>query len=207
MNTQPLHTFTHQDYLEWEALKEYKSEYYAGEVFAQAGASSKHVTLTLNIGTMIHSHLKGKPCRAYIADMKLHISEVDAFFYPDIMVTCDKRDRDTDMYKKYPSIIAEVLSESTAEYDRTFKFACYQKIDTLRDYLLINQDVYSVEHYHLNDRGEWVRVVYTLNDIFHLDCIDLKVVVSDIYADVDGVVTMEEKFRKSGIQVDNVSLG
>jgi len=190
------HTFSPQDYLEWEANQDYKSEYYAGETFAQAGASSKHVTLTLNLGTMLNMHLKGKPCRAYIADMKLRVSEVDAFFYPDVMVTCDQRDRDTDMYKQYPVMIAEILSEGTAEYDRTFKFACYQKIPALRDYLLISQDVYSVEHFHLNDSGEWVRRVNTFTDLFRLDSINLDVAVSDLYADVDGVVTLEEKFRR-----------
>lgn len=196
MNALIQHTFSPQDYLEWEALQDYKSEYYAGEVFAQAGASSKHVTLTLNFGSMLNAHLKGKPCRSYVADMKLRVSEVDAFFYPDVMVSCDPRDRDTDMFKQYPVLIAEILSESTAEYDRTFKFACYQKIATLRDYLLISQDVYSVEHFHLNDSGEWVRTVNTFKDLFRLGCINLDVAVSDIYADVDGVVTLEEKFRK-----------
>lgn len=199
MNTQPHHILTHQEYLEWEVHQECKSEYFAGETFAQAGASSKHVTLTLNLGSMLHMHLKGKTCRAYIADMKLHVAEVDAFFYPDVMVTCDARDRDTDMYKQYPVLIAEVLSESTAEYDRTFKFACYQKIPALRDYLLISQDVYSVEHFHLNDSSEWVRTVHGLEDVFHLGCIDLNVSVTDMYADVDGVVTLEEKFRKAGL--------
>ena len=196
MNILPRHTLTHQEYLEWEALQEYKSEYHSGEIFAQAGASSKHTELAGNLFALAHAHLKGNPCRAYISDMKLRVSEVDAYFYPDVMVTCDARDRDTDMYKQHPVLIAEVLSESTAEYDRTFKFACYQKISTLRDYLLISQDVYSVEHLHLNDRGEWVRTVYTQNDSFRLGCINLDVAVSDMYADVDGVVSMEEKFRK-----------
>ena len=196
MNTLAKHTLTNQEYLEWEALQEYKSEYYAGEVFAQAGASSKHVTLTLNVGSAIHAHLKGKPCRAYIADMKLHVSEVDAYFYPDVMVTCDQRDRDTDMFKQYPVMIAEVLSESTAEYDRTFKFACYQKISTLRDYLLISQDYFLIEHFHFNDNSEWVRTVHVKDDLFNLGSIGLDISVADIYADVDGVVTLEEKFRK-----------
>ena len=196
MNTLTLHTQSHQEYLEWEALQEYKSEYYAGEVFAQAGASLKHTELAGNLFALVHARLKGKPNRAYIADMKLRVSEVDAFFYPDVMVTCDARDRDTDMYKQYPVLIAEVLSDSTVEYDRTFKFAGYQKISTLRDYLLISQDVYSVEHFHLNNSGEWVRTVHAFNDMFRLDCIDLDVAVSDVYADVDGVVTLEEKFRK-----------
>jgi Uma2 family endonuclease len=196
MTALPRHTLTGLEYLEWEVLQEYKSEFYAGEIFAQAGASSAHVTVTLNIGTMFHVHLKGKPCRSYVADMKLRVSEVDAFFYPDVMVTCDVRDRETDMYKQYPVLVAEVLSESTAEYDRTFKFACYQKIATLRDYLLISQDVYSVEHFHLNDIGEWVRTIYSKDDRFRLGCVDLDIAVSDVYADVDGVLTMEEKFRR-----------
>ncbi len=196
MNALIQHTFSPQDYLEWEDLQDHKSEYFAGEVFAQAGASSKHTEIAGNLFAFAHAHLKGKPCRAYIADMKLRVSEVDAFFYPDVMVTCDLRDRDTDMYKQYPVLIAEILSESTAEYDRTFKFTCYQKITTLRDYLLISQDVYSIEHFHLNDSGEWVRIVYTFNDLFHLGCIHLDVAVSDVYADVVGVMTLEEKFRR-----------
>lgn len=199
MNTLIRHTQSHHEYLEWEALQECKSEYYAGEVFAQAGASSTHGTLTLNLGAILNMHLKGKPCRTYIADMKLHVSGVDAFFYPDVMVTYDERDRGTDMYKQYPVLIVEVLSESTAEYDRTFKFACYQNIVTLRDYLLISQDVYSVEYFHLNGNDEWVRTVHAYNDMFRLDSIDLDVAVSDVYADVDGVVTLEEKFRKPGL--------
>ena len=196
MSALPRHALTQQEYLEWEAHQEHKSEFYAGEVFAQAGASSTHTELAGNLFALVHAHLKGKPCRSYIADMKLRVSEVDAFFYPDVMVTCDARDRDTDMYKQYPILIAEVLSESTAEYDRSFKFACYQKISTLRDYLLISQDVYSIEHFHLNDAGEWIRTVYGNNERFHLGCINLDVAVSDVYADVDGVVTLEEKFRK-----------
>ena len=196
MNTLIQHTFSPQDYLEWEALQDYKNEYYAGETFAQAGASSKHTEIAGNFFVLVHAHLKGKPCRAYIADMKLRVSEVDAFFYPDVMVTCDQRDRDTDMYKQYPVLMAEILSESTAEYDRTFKFACYQKIATLRDYLLISQDVYSIEHFHLNDSDEWVRTVNNFNDVFHLGCIDLDVSVADVYADVVGVMTLEEKFRR-----------
>lgn len=190
------HTFTVKDYLEWEDHQEYKSEYYAGEVFAQAGASSKHVTLMLNLGVSLHTHLKGKQCRSYVADMKLHVPDVDAFFYPDVMVSCDPRDRETDKYKQFPVMVAEVLSDSTAEYDRTFKFACYQKIPTLRDYLLISQDIYSLEHYHLNESSEWVHNVHTRNDFFHLACIDLTISVSELYTDVDGVVTLEEKFRK-----------
>jgi Uma2 family endonuclease len=196
MSALPRHSLSQSEYLEWEAIQEYKSEFYAGEVFAQAGASSSHGTLTLNLGSILNIHLKGKPCRSYIADMKLRVSEVDAFFYPDVMVTCDARDRETDMYKQYPVMIAEVLSESTAEYDRSFKFACYQKILTLRDYLLISQDVYSIEHYHFNDSEEWIRNDYTRDDIFHLACINLDVAVSDVYSDVEGVVTLEEKFRR-----------
>lgn len=196
MTALPRHTFSPDEYLEWEAIQEYKSEYYAGAVFAQAGASSIHGTVTLNLGSILNTHLKGKPCRSYVSDMKLRVSEVDAFFYPDVMVTCDSRDRNTDMYKQYPVLIAEVLSESTAEYDRSFKFACYKKISTLRDYLLISQDVYSVEHYHLNDSGEWIRTDHAKDDLFFLASLELCIAVSDVYADVDGVVTMEEKFRK-----------
>jgi Uma2 family endonuclease len=157
MSAFPRHTLSQSEYLEWEAIQEYKSEFYAGEVFAQAGASSTHTELAGNLFALVHSHLKGKPGRSYIADMKLRVSEVDAFFYPDVMVTCDARDRETDMYKQYPVMIAEVLSESTAEYDRSFKFACYRKISTLLDYLLISQYVYSIEHYHFNDSKEWIR--------------------------------------------------
>ena len=196
MNALAKHTLSHDEYLQWEDLQEYKSEYYAGEVFSQAGASSKHTELAGNLFALVHSHLKGKSCRAYISDMKLRISEVDAFFYPDVMVTCDNRDRNIDMYKQYPVLVVEVLSASTAEYDRTFKFACYQKISTLRDYLLISQEVFSVEHLHLNDSLEWVRTVHTYDDVFHLACINLNVAVSDVYADVDGVITLEEKYQR-----------
>lgn len=190
------HTQTSKEYLEWEAAQEFKHEFYAGELFAQAGASSTHVSIALNIGTLLHTHLKGKPCRTYISDMKLRVEEVDAYFYPDLMVTCDARDRETNMYKQYPSIITEVLSDSTAEYDRTFKFACYRTIPTLRDYLLVSQDVFLVEHYHRNEQNEWVRHDYTKDSVFTLSSIDLSLSVSDIYADCEGVLLPEVKFRR-----------
>jgi Uma2 family endonuclease len=196
MNALQQEYFSPHEYLEWEALQDYKSEYFAGEVFAQAGASSMHTEIAGNLFALAHTHLKGKPSRAYISDMKLSVEAVDAFFYPDVMVTCDVRDRDTDMYKQFPVLISEVLSESTAEYDRTFKFACYQNIATVRDYLLISQDVDSIEHFHLNGNAEWVRTVYGKDDVFWLESIALEIAVSDVYADVEGVVTLEKKFRK-----------
>ncbi|MGZ8216536.1 Uma2 family endonuclease [Methylomagnum sp.] len=152
--------FTADDYLAWEADQATKHEYVRGEVFAMAGVKDAHVTVALNVASWLKTHLRGTPCRTYIADMKLQVEAADAFFYPDVFVTCDPRDQGTDLFKRYPSLIAEVLSESTARYDHGRKFATYRLLDSLQEYVLIDPDAQTVDVFRRDATGHWVLYPY-----------------------------------------------
>ena len=119
-------------YLAWEAGQAERNEYVAGEVFAMVGVRQSHNVATLNLAMALRSHLKGTSCRVFIESVKTRVEAADCFFYPDIAVTCDTRDRNTPEYISHPSLLVEVLSESTAAYDRGKKFAAYRKLESLR---------------------------------------------------------------------------
>jgi Uma2 family endonuclease len=148
--------FTADDYLAWEADQATKHEYVRGEVFAMAGAKDAHVTVALNVASLLKTHLRGTPCRTFISDMKLKVEAAGAFYYPDVFVTCDPRDRADDQYKRYPSLVVEVLSESTARYDYGRKFANYRLLDSLREYVVIDPDALTVEVFRRDTEGHWV---------------------------------------------------
>ena len=146
------------EYLEWEATQEERHEYIAGEIFAMTGARDAHNTVALNVATILRAALRGTPCRAFIADMKLQVEAVDAYFYPDVFVTCDGRDKapEANLAKRHPCLVIEILSESTAAYDRGLKFEYYQKLDTLQEYLLVEQDRRHADLFRKNGDGLWV---------------------------------------------------
>lgn len=129
------------DYLSGEPISEFRHEYIGGEIHAMAGASEEHNAISLNLATALQSHLKGRRCRAFIHDMKvrLQIAGDDIFYYPDVMVACDPRDTDR-YFKRFPTVIVEVLSPETERTDRREKFLSYQQIETLEEYVLVAQD-------------------------------------------------------------------
>jgi len=136
---QPL---TPEQYLEIERKAEYKSEYFNGETFAMAGASRRHNLITGNVFAAIHRQIRNRPCEAYTNDMRVKVSESGLYTYPDVVVVCEKPEFDDEHRDTLlnPSLIVEVLSESTEAYDRGKKFENYRMIASLSDYLLIAQD-------------------------------------------------------------------
>lgn len=155
---QPQPSFGIDDFLTWEAEQHERHEYLAGEVFAMTGARDAHNTIALNTASALRNGLRGGPCRVFIADMKLRVDAADAVFYPDVLVTCDTRDRapEADMAKRHPSLIVEVLSPSTAAYDRGLKFELYRRLDSLREYLLIEPDRRHVDLFRREADGRWL---------------------------------------------------
>ena len=129
------------DYLSGEQLSEVRHEYIAGEVHAMAGASEAHNLAAGSIYSALRTHLKGKRCRPYIADVKVRLEILgdDIFYYPDVLVACDPRDTHP-LFKRFPTVIIEVLSESTERIDRREKFLSYTRIETLEEYVLVAQD-------------------------------------------------------------------
>jgi len=149
-------TLTVDEFIAWENAQPDKHEFLRGEIFAMVGARRVHVAISLNVASLLKSHLRGGPCRAFMADMKLAIKAADATFYPDVMVTCDPRDLAADTAMEHPKVIIEVLSESTAAYDRGDKFASYRLIDSLEEYALIDPDRRRVEVYRRLPEGDWL---------------------------------------------------
>jgi Uma2 family endonuclease len=149
------------DFIAWEATQPTRNFYYRGEVFAMVGVRQAHATVTLNLGAALKTALRVTPCRAFVADMKLRVDAADAVFYPDVMVSCDLRDRQTPFYLAYPQLIVEVLSDSTAAFDRGDKFAACRQIETLAEYVLVNIDARRTEVFRKNTEGLWVLHEFT----------------------------------------------
>lgn len=176
---------TADEYLQLEAQSNTKHEYIDGQVYAMAGASDAHVTIALNLATLLRSHVRGSGCRVYIADMKARIESLNRFYYPDVIVTCDPRDLETSTYKRFPSLIVEVLSDSTEASDRGDKFVDYQELETLREYVLINTKRQRVECFRRNEQGLWVLQFYTPQQTsFRLDSINFEATLAALYEDV-----------------------
>jgi Uma2 family endonuclease len=137
-----------------------KHEYRDGKVYAMAGASDAHVTIAGNLFALLLGHLRSSGCRVYISDMKAQIEPINRFYYPDIMVTCDPHDQATPTYKRYPCLIVEVLSESTEAFDRGDKFADYQILESLKEYVLISTKRQRVECFRRSSEGLWLLQSY-----------------------------------------------
>ncbi len=173
------------DYLQLEAQSPVKHEYFDGEVYAMAGASDDHVTIALNLATLLRNHLRGTGCRVYISDMKVRLEARNRFFYPDVMITCDPRDQETTTYKCFPKLVVEVLSESTEAFDRGDKFANYQTLASLEEYVVINTRQQRVECFRRNAAGLWVLQSYTPETVtFSLESIKLTAAIATLYEDV-----------------------
>ncbi len=179
--------FTIDDYLVWEAGQAERHEYLQGEVCATTGASDAPNTIALNTAVGLRSALRGGPCRINITDMKLRVDAADAVFYPDLMVTCDPRDRspEADSHKHFPRLIVEVLSESTAAYDRGRKFEICRMIDTLQEVLLVEQDRRHMDLFSREADGRWVPQSYGPAGEVSLASVGVTLTLDSIHEDVE----------------------
>lgn len=175
-----------EDYLTDEAAAEVRHEYVDGQIFAMACASERHNRIAGNIFYHLRSAARGTLCGAFMADMKLRIASVNAFYYPDAMLTCTANDRDP-FQKTAPCIVAEVLSPSTATTDRREKLLAYRQIPSLKAYILADQDRRMVDYFIRDESGEWQQGTLGEMDILGVDCGTIKVglALDDIYEDVD----------------------
>ncbi|MTJ06755.1 MULTISPECIES: Uma2 family endonuclease [unclassified Anabaena] len=173
-----------EEYLETEKSSPIKHEYIQGQIYAMAGASDAHVTITANLVALLRNHIRGTGCRLYVADMKARIESLDIFYYPDIMVTCDSRDTQFEYFKRYPSLIIEVLSPSTEALDRGDKFSDYQELDTLQEYVLVSQNRQRIDCFRRNTEGRWELYSYKGNQELELKSVNFSVHLTNVYEDV-----------------------
>ncbi|WP_088890829.1 Uma2 family endonuclease [Leptolyngbya ohadii] len=186
MIASPQPHLTPTEYLQMEEHSPIKHEYIDGQVYAMVGASDAHVTIAGNLFALLRNHLRGSGCRAYISDMKARIESLNRYFYPDILVTCDPRDRQTSLEKRFPCLVVEVLSDSTEAFDRGDKFADYQELDSLQEYVLISTKRQRVECFRRNEAGLWVLQSYTdRHSTFQLESIGFEGTIDALYEDVN----------------------
>lgn len=177
--------FTPEEYLQMEEKSDTKHEYINGYAYAMAGASDSHVTIAGNLFALLRNHVRGSGCRVYISDMKARIEKLNRYYYPDVMVSCDERDKENTTFKKFPCLIVEVLSDSTEAFDRGDKFADYQLLDTLQEYVVINTKRQRVECFRRNNEGLWVLQSYTSEQkSFQLQSINFEAEINLLYEDV-----------------------
>ena len=181
-----------QDYLQGELLAEIKHEYIDGQVHAMAGASENHNLLSVNIATELKTRLKGTPCRTFIADMKVKVGA--NFFYPDVMVVCQE-DNGNEYYKTAPVIIVEVLSKSPRRFDQTDKRLRCQRIPSLEEYVLIEQDKGEIQVFSKKD--QWQSFYYYLGDDITFSSLGVTVRVEDIYYQVNNEDVLDFLREKS----------
>ena len=175
-------------YLEMENAATEKHEYYRGEVFAMSGAKVVHNKIATNILIALGNKLKGKSCQPFGSDLRIHIASNTLFTYPDIAIICGeiKTLNDDEMNVLNPSVIIEVLSPSTKNYDRGEKFKLYRDIPTLKEYMLVDSESMHVEIFRMNARHHWELEEYNNSeDSIQLKTIDEMIILAEIY---EGVV-------------------
>jgi len=173
-----------EEYLEIENASPEKHEYYQGEVFAMSGAKVPHVIISGNIFAALKHKLKGQPCQPFGGDLRVHVESNTLFTYPDISVVCGEiTTLNNDNYNVInPSVLIEVLSKSTRNYDRGEKFKLYRDIPTLKEYVLVDSEVVAVEIFRLNANHHWELEEYN-NTVegFEIHAINTSLSFAEVY--------------------------
>jgi Uma2 family endonuclease len=175
-----------EDYLAMDdATGDARLEYAAGHVFALAGASRRHAAIAANLTAILHGATEGGGCQVYTADLRLRVS-ADLYFYPDVIVACGERDG-TDRDETAPTLLAEILSESTEHRDLGIKLAAYRSLPSLLAYLIVAQDTRRVEiHWREHEAAPWRHDVVRGSGVVHLTALGgLDLPLDRIYARTD----------------------
>lgn len=190
MTPQPAHQsgYTIEEYLALEEASIERHELIQGEIYAMTGGSAAHASVCLNIASALKSHLRGTPCQSFMADMRLNVQASEAYFYPDAFVTCGAEQRALQLAKTDAVLVVEVLSPSTAAFDRGAKFAHYRLLPSLMEYLIIDLETRTADHYRKAENNTWVLHPCSGNDIVELASVGLKLPLDTvIFEDIDNV--------------------
>lgn len=189
MSALPQHEFwTVDDYIQFDdSQNENRYEYQQGKIYAMAGASRRHGIISLALASMIYTQLLDRPCQAFQGEMRVQVTESN-YFYPDIVVVCGK-----EVYKSNkenillnPTVVIEILSPSTEDFDRGRKFALYRQNPSLQAYLLVSQDEIHIESYVRMPDNQWLLTDYNHADAeISLKAIDCHLKLADVYRKVD----------------------
>lgn len=184
MSQQIIPYITPDEYLRLERQAEHKSEYVNGEIFAMSGASRKHNLITGNIGSELNQQLRRKPCEVYMSGMRVKVTATGLYTYPDVVVVCGEpkfEDAYVDTLLN-PTLLVEVLSQSTERYDRIAKSSYYRTLDSLAEHLLVAQDEVRLEQYVKQANGQWLLFeCSTLDKVVELPSLGCTLALRDVY--------------------------
>lgn len=179
--------FTVEEYFAHEERADYRNEYYRGEIFAMAGASANHNRIARNLTNSLTNALSNSSCEAFATDLRLYVKREQLYTYPDVMVICGpllfapgRMDTVTN-----PVVLIEVLSPTTEAYDRGKKFEFYRTLDTLQDYVLVDQERMHIEHFHRQGQV-WQLASYDLAEsVLSLPSIAVEIPLAAVYERVE----------------------
>jgi Uma2 family endonuclease len=187
----PKSYISEKTYLEEERKSTHKSEYYKGEIFAMAGAGRSHNKITASLIVALGNYLSKKECAIFPSDLRVYNRENLLYTYPDITIVCGKEeylDEEFDTLLN-PTILIEVLSPSTEDYDRGTKFKLYRSIPSLQNYLLVSSTEYAAEIYTRKENNDWVlQTAKEVESQVYISAIDCTLSLRDIYAQVQDLL-------------------
>jgi Uma2 family endonuclease len=180
-----LHGYTFKEYLDLESASNVKHEFLDGEIYAMAGGTPRHAALTLAVGGALLAQLRGGPCRAFSSDLRIRVRETGLATYPDVAVVCGplETDPDSDATVTNPTVVVEVLSASTKDYDLGEKFEHYRKIPALQTVLYVWQTEARIDSRTRRPDGSWATHESRAGDTVAVDAIRCKLSVDDVYRD------------------------
>ena len=175
---------TPEEYLEWEAKQEFRHEYLDGEIMAMTGGSIPHNDITLNFYTALRPHLNQRGCKVNVADVKVQANQNSRYFYPDLVITCHPEDLKSLKFIQYPTVIIEVLSPSTTNYDTNKKLKYYRQIATLQEYVVVDSEEINVGIYHRGEGKIWNYYGYGEEETITLKSIEFDCPIQLLYEGV-----------------------
>ncbi len=184
MSTVPVRKLMEEQYLELERKAEFKSEFYRGEMFAMSGGSRVHNTIQANLIRHLGNRLEGTPCQVVGSDLRVLVSATGLYTYSDAVIHCEPSrflDKQFDTLLN-PTVLFEILSDSTEKYDRSSKSSQYRKIDSLQEYVLVSQSAPQVEVYQRLPEGDWkLRESADMTASFTLTSVGITIPLSEVY--------------------------
>ncbi|GFZ94711.1 Uma2 family endonuclease [Okeania sp. KiyG1] len=177
-----------EDYLAGERQSPIKHEYRRGKIYARVGVSLPHVIIASNLGALLGNYLLDNDCLVLNSDIKIRLEEANCYYYPDLVVTYDEWDLSSNEdFILYPFLIIEILSPSTANFDRGDKFADYQTATSLQEYVLVSQSEMSIECFRKNEQGIWISQTYSGGEEVNFASVDFNCQIELIYRKVHGI--------------------
>lgn len=175
--------YTYAEYLAFEETSNVRHEYLDGHIYAMAGGTPEHAALQMAVGAQLYAQLGGTPCRVHSSDLRVRVLATGLATYPDVTVVCGPNELDPEHAQTVlnPSVIVEVMSKSTEDFDRNDKFESYKSIPSLREYVLISYTERAVEVFTRDDKGTWSHRVARDGEVADLTSIGCRLDVRELY--------------------------